>query len=232
MIETQNFPFQRGRSDFDIRQQFPADGTWDVPNNYSSAVVRNILGGWQFGGKWIGQTGLPFTVYTSAGLCAGLQRRRGSRQRRLPDRPHDRRRCGGDYNADGTNYDVPNAPSFGPHLSGQSKSAIPQRNIRVTDRWRGGREVPDSGSRSGRGPWPQHLRPARIQRHGLHLREVLQVPWFFAEKMKIEAKGEVFNLFNRTNLWQTTRALSDSTFGQVTNQLPARSFQVHLRASF
>ena len=27
---------QRGRADFDIRQQFTADGTWDVPNSYSS----------------------------------------------------------------------------------------------------------------------------------------------------------------------------------------------------
>jgi hypothetical protein len=58
------------------------------------------------------------------------------------------------------------------------------------------------------------------------------VPWFFSEKMKIEAKGEVFNLFNRSNLWQVDGGLTDSTFGQVTNQLPARYFQLHLRASF
>ncbi len=28
---------------------------------------------------------------------------------------------GGDYNADGTNYDVPNAPAFGRHLTGKKK---------------------------------------------------------------------------------------------------------------
>ena len=28
---------------------------------------------------------------------------------------------GGDYNADGSNYDVPNVPAFGRHLSGRSK---------------------------------------------------------------------------------------------------------------
>ena len=38
---------------------FLADGTWDVPNNYSNAVVKNILGGWQFGGKWVGVTHHP-----------------------------------------------------------------------------------------------------------------------------------------------------------------------------
>jgi len=58
------------------------------------------------------------------------------------------------------------------------------------------------------------------------------VPWFFGEKMKIEAKGEVFNLFNRSNLWTMSGDLSTGNFGQATNQLPGRSFQLHLRASF
>ena len=80
VIETQNWKFQRGRSDFDIRQQFQADGTWDVPNHYSSAALRGILGGWQFGGKFIGQTGIPFTVYTGAALYSHLQQRCGRRQ--------------------------------------------------------------------------------------------------------------------------------------------------------
>ena len=114
VIETQNFPFQRGRSDFDIRQQFQAAGTWDVPNNYSSAVVRSILGGWQFGGKWIGQTGIPFTAYTSAPfvpVCSGgVALVNGG----CPTGHTIVGDAGGDYNADGTNYDVPNAPTFGP----------------------------------------------------------------------------------------------------------------------
>ena len=59
------------------------------------------------------------------------------------------------------------------------------------------------------------------------------VPWLFSERLKIEAKGEVFNLFNRSNLWTvSTRALADSSFGKSTSQLPPRSLQLHLRASF
>jgi hypothetical protein len=58
------------------------------------------------------------------------------------------------------------------------------------------------------------------------------IPWFFGEKMKIEAKGEVFDLFNRSNLTAVTSDLSSGSFGQATNQLPARSLQLHLRASF
>jgi hypothetical protein len=61
-----DYQAQRGRADFDIRQQFSADGTWTVPNSYGSRLARAFLGGWQFGGVWLLQTGLPFTVYTSA----------------------------------------------------------------------------------------------------------------------------------------------------------------------
>jgi hypothetical protein len=50
--------------------------------------------------------------------------------------------------------------------------------------------------------------------------------------MKIEAKGEVFNLFNRVNFNTVSSDLSNSLFGKATNQFPARSLQLHLRASF
>jgi len=50
--------------------------------------------------------------------------------------------------------------------------------------------------------------------------------------MRIEAKGEVFNLFNRSNLTSVTSDLSSGSFGFATSQLPPRSLQLHLRASF
>src|SRR5208337_2038455 len=107
---TQNFPFQRGRSDFDIHQQFQAAGTWDVPHDYSSAVVQSILGGWQFGGKFIGQTGIPFTVYTGAPFipaCSGGVAAVGSSCPGGASTIIGYASSSGDYNADGTNYDVP-----------------------------------------------------------------------------------------------------------------------------
>ena len=61
-----NFYAQRGRSDYDIRQQFAAEGVWTVPSSYRSSALRHILGGWQFAGVWILQTGLPFTVVNTA----------------------------------------------------------------------------------------------------------------------------------------------------------------------
>jgi hypothetical protein len=232
VIETQNFPFQRGRSDFDIRQQFQAAGTWDVPKNYSSPVVRNILGGWQFGGKWIGQTGIPFTVYTSAPFVPMCSGGAALVNGGCPSGSTIIANAGGDYNADGTDYDVPNVPSFGRHLSGQSKSAF----------LNGIFGSPAGGAAAAKFPTPALGQEGNIGRNtydqpgyrdmDFTFEKYFGLPWFFSEKMKIEAKGEVFNLFNRSNLWQVTGDLSSSTFGEVTNQLPSRYFQLHLRASF
>jgi hypothetical protein len=52
------------------------------------------------------------------------------------------------------------------------------------------------------------------------------------ERMKFEAKGEVFDLFNRTNLHGINSDMAGGGFGHSTSQLPARSLQLHLRASF
>ena len=240
VIETQNFPFQRGRSDFDIRQQFQAAGTWDVPHNYSSAVVRSILGGWQFGGKFIGQTGIPFTVYTGAPFIPTCSRRCGPQAGGCPSGAIHRLRLqySGDYNADGTDYDVPNVPSLWPAFERPIEEPLPQRNLRFT-----GRRC-DSVA-AGLFPQPAFSPNGNEGNLGRNtydqpgykdmdftFEKYFNVPWFFSEKMKIEAKGEVFNLFNAPTSGQMDGGLTDSTFGEVTNQLPARYFQMHMRASF
>jgi hypothetical protein len=214
LIENGNFARQRGRADFDIHQQLSADGTWMVPNHYPNALERNILGGWQFGGVWILQTGLPFTVYTTAGFNPVYN---SSGQVIL--------NTGGDYNADGSNYDVPNTPSFGNHLSGQNKknylnglfaaSAFP---------------VPALGTEGNLGR--NTYNEPGYNNLDFTFEKFFSTPWFFGEKLKIEAKGEVFDLFNRSNLISVSSDLSSSSFGKATNQLPARSLQLHLRASF
>ncbi len=100
IIQADNFGAQRGRADFDVRQQFSADGVWTLPNAWSSGWRRDVLGGWRLGGVAIFSTGLPFTVYTTAPYPTG------------------------DFNADGFDYDVPNTPAFGRHLNGQSKQSF------------------------------------------------------------------------------------------------------------
>lgn len=226
VIQSGNLAAQRGRADFDIRQQFTADGTWDVPNNYSNRVVKNILGGWQFGGKWVGQTGLPFTVTNNSsfqpicnnGTVTPVNNHCPSGSVITGD-------AGGDYNADGYNYDTPNVPSFGRRLSGQSKTQF------LTGIFsRSSFPAPALGVEGNLGR-NTYDRPG-YKIFDFSFTKYFNFPWFFSEKLKLEAKGEVFNLFNRTNLGTVTGDMSSSNFGKSTTQLPPRSMQMHLRASF
>jgi hypothetical protein len=205
---------QRGRSDFDIRQQLSIDGTWAVPSNYAHRAERYVLGGWQFGGVWIMQSGLPFSVYTTAPFSAVF----GPTGTVIGN-------AGGDYNADGSNYDVPDIPSFGSHLSGQSRKAFLTGLFPAS-----AFPTPPLGQEGtlGRNTYDQ----PGYSNLNFTFEKLFHAPWFFSEKMQIEAKGEVFNLFNRANLTTVTSDLSSSLFGHATSQLPARSLQIHLRASF
>jgi hypothetical protein len=214
IIRSQDFKAQRGRADFDIRQQFSADGTWSLPDHYNSMLARNALGGWQVGGVWILQSGLPFTVFTSASFNPVYD----STGKLIGN-------TGGDYNGDGYNYDVPNVPAFGNHLSGKKKqdylnglfaaSAFP---------------VPNLGSEGslGRNTYDQ----PGYNDVDFTFEKSFSTPFFFGERMKIEAKGEVSDLFNRSNLTSISSDLSSGSFGKATSQLSPRRFQLHLRASF
>lgn len=216
VVQSQNIPAQRGRADFSVHQQFSADGTYIVPTSYANALERNALGGWQFSGVWVLQTGLPFTVYTTAPFAPVFD----SSGNVIGN-------TGGDYNADGYDWDIPNAPAFGRHLSGVSnkkylqgiftQSAFPAPSLGVEGNL--GRNTYDQ-------PGYNNL--------DFTFEKFFDVPWFFSEKMRIEARGEVTNLFNRVNLTTVTSDLnsSASVFGHSTSQLPARYLQFHVRASF
>jgi hypothetical protein len=214
IIENGNYAIQRGRSDFDIRQQFSADGTWSIPSAYDAAWKRQALGGWQLGAVWLVQTGLPFSVYTTASFNPVFN-----------DAGQVVGNIGGDYNADGSNYDVPNTPIFGPHLKSQdrkqflhgvfSAASFPTPGL--------GQEG-NLGRNTYDGPGYNNV--------NFTLGKSFDTPFFFGEKMRIEAKGEVTNLFNRANLMGMNSDLSSSQFGTSTNQFPARYLQIHIRASF
>ena len=214
IIQNGNFAAQRGRSDYDIRQQFTFNGTWTVPTNYSNALERYILGGWEFGGLVILQTGLPFTVYTSAPFSPIFN----SAGQVIGN-------TGGDYNADGYNYDVPNAPAFGNHLNGQSKKNFLNGLFAAS-----AFPAPPLGMQGslGRNTFD---RPG-LSNVDFTLTRNFTTKWFFNEALHLQFKAEVYNLFNRVNLTGVVSDLSSSLFGHATNQLPARSLQLHFRAIF
>lgn len=214
VIQNGNLKAQRGRADFDIRNQFTADGTWTLPNNYDSALKRNLLGGWELSGVWVLQSGLPFTVYTSAPFSPVFN----SSGQVVGN-------AGGDYNADGSDYDVPNVPSFGSKLGGLSRRKYLQGLFPAS-----AFPVPSLGKEGnlGRNTYNQ----PGYNNFDFTFAKVFTTGFFFGDKMHLEARAETFNLFNRANLTTVTSDLSSSLFGHSTNQLPARSIQLHFVARF
>lgn len=214
VIQNGDLKAQRGRADFDIRNQFTAAGTWNSPDSYRKRWERNVLGGWKLGGVWVMHSGLPFTVYTSAAFSPVFN----SSGQVIGNK-------GGDYNADGYNYDVPDVPSFGSSLGGQSPhqylkgifsaSAFPTPAL--------GKE-----GNLGRNTYNQ----PGFNNVDLTAGKQFTTGFLFGDKLHMEFMAEFYNLFNRVNLHGVNSDLSSSLFGHSTDQLPARSIQMHLRARF
>ncbi len=222
-----DFRAQRGRSDYDIRQQFAAVGTWEVPNNYGSALMRNSLGGWQFGGVLVLQTGLPFTVQNTAAFSPICSNQATPVNGGCPAGSTIIGDAGGDYNADGSTQDLPNVPSFGRHLGGLSKSNF------LKGVFPGGSAAfptPALGTEGnlGRNTYDN----LGYNNVNFSVSKFFTAPWFSGEKLKFEAKGEFINLFNRVNLTNVSNTFPSGNFGQATGQLTPRYIQLHLRASF
>jgi len=93
ILDAANINGQWGRADYDVNKRLALDAVWEVPVPFQSGILKNTLGGWRLSTIAILQSGLPFSVYSSASYPSG------------------------DYNADGFNYDPPNTPTFGNYLS-------------------------------------------------------------------------------------------------------------------
>jgi hypothetical protein len=202
VIDANNINAQRGRADFDIRQQFSFNGVWTLPNPWSRGWVKDTLGGWRLGGIVLLHTGLPFTVYNAASFQGG-----------------------GDYNADGYQYDVPNTPLFGNHLSGQPRSAFLKGLFPAS-----AFPKPALGQEGNLGR-NTYDAPGYANTN-LNIAKLFYTPFFRGERLNLEFRGELFNLFNHPNLLTMDANLPDSNFGRATAQQPARSVQLHLRAEF
>jgi hypothetical protein len=229
IIENGNLPFQRGRADFDIRQEFTATGTWMTPSHYRSALENNILGGWEFGGVWVIDTGLPGWVTTNQSfspVCSSGTPTAG----KCPAGTTVIGNTGGNYNADGNSPGVPMTPSFGSHLSGLKKANF------LAGVFNGGAAAfpaPTFAATGTEGNLPRNSYD-NLGYNNLNFTfgKAFSLPWFFSEKLKFEAKGELYNALNRSNLINLDTNMPDSNFGKATSQLPARRLQMQLRASF
>jgi hypothetical protein len=203
IFDAQHVGEQYGRSNYDSRQRFSGDLAWDIPG-FRNGVAHAITSGWTVAPVIILQSGQPFTVYNGGAfnLVNGVN-------------------VGGDYNADGFDYDVPNTPSFGNHIHvsrGKFLTGVFQESDFPTPAL--GQEG-NLGKNTFDGPGfaVVNMTAERTIKLG--------------ERVAFELRGEFFNLFNRVNLTAPVSDLSSdpSVFGKTYGQSTTRQIQIaaHLR---
>ena len=204
-----------GPADWDIRHKIAVSLNWKLPSPESGAA-RAILGGWQLGGVLLAQSGTPFSVVCTRSFAAirdGAGNVIGN--------------SGCDYNADGTNSDRPDVPSFGSSLSGLSNDDY------LTGIFAAGDFPTPTPGRIGtlgrntyRGP--------RYFNVDLALIKTFQFPGIGGggNKTDLQLRIEAFNAFDTTNLFNPVNNLADSQFGRSNQALYGRILQFSARIAF
>ena len=188
----------RSLASFDVPQRLAMFGNWELPWLKSCASVAcRVAGGWEFSGSSVLEKGMPFSVFTTASWPRG------------------------DFNADGTNYDFPNAPpdsikrgnySRGELLSGIFPiSAFPLPTGGVAG---------NLGRNTFRGPG--------FARVDLSMAKTVRI----TERVGVLVRMEAFNAFNRVNLNAPVSDLNSNNFGRVTSAQAPRQFQASLQLRF
>ncbi|MGH9377390.1 MAG: TonB-dependent receptor domain-containing protein [Terriglobia bacterium] len=200
VIDSLNVNGQHGLSDFDVAKRFTVDSVVLIPVPWKSGLLNRALGGWRMSNIVVLQSGLPYTVYTSASYPTG------------------------DFNADGYNYDTPDAPSFGNNISTNRSDFI--KGVFPASAFTS--PAPGTEGNLGRNTF---IGPG-LANVNTELAKGFKIPWFTREGATFEIRADFFNLFNRVNLTQPVSDLSSSLFGQSTSQNLPRATQVGIHIDF
>jgi hypothetical protein len=188
---------ERALAGFDVPQKLTLGGVWDLPFFKRPGVTNKLLGGWIFSGFTIMEKGRPLTVITTAAYPAG------------------------DFNADGSPGDRPNAPAAGVALGGWTRSNY----------------------LAGLFPASVFPKPAPGTNGNLG-RSILRGPGFaetdlalakrfsLVERVSMQVRVDAFNAFNRVNLDDPIMDLASANFGKSVTTATPRLFQLGLRIEF
>jgi hypothetical protein len=201
---------QHGLSDFNVSKRFTIDSMVMVPDLFKTGLGKAVLGGWRMSNIVVLQSGLPFTVYTSAAFNPILD----SSGNVIGLKPGS-----GDFNADGYGYDVPDKAPAGAVKTGERSDFL--NGIAPTSAF----PTPALGNQ-GNGGRNTYIGPGLANVNTQFAKE------FQIDKFAFEFRADVFNLFNRVNLTQPVSDLSSGQFGYSTDQNLPRSEQFGLHFSF
>ena len=191
-----------GDANWDVRNRFSLSGIYMLPG-YSSGWARVLTAGWSLSSIIVAQSGTPFWVVNT--------------------NPSTTRVNPGDYNLDGTNYDIPNSPSFGCNVSY-------------------GRQVYRNGLfKASDFPAPPPVTQGNLPRNCYRNPGMVNVdasvaknthlPWL-GEAGNLQLRFDFLNVFNHPNFGPVDGNMASLTFGRVTSALPARQIQLIARISF
>ena len=226
VVDPLNLRAEYGPADFDVRNRLSISLLYELPGaKLSNRFERAALGGWEIGDITILQAGTPFSVFCSRQFQFGT----------LADgkSPDYTRNVGCDYNADGFNYDRPNAPTSGNTLRGASRK-----------QYRAGLFACDSAvalcgnifsapaiGREGNLGRNTYRNPGFAE-SDLSLLKNTRFKALGREDLNFQFRAEAQNIFNRTNLTGVTGDLNSGQFGQATSSYAPRQFQFGARLLF
>jgi hypothetical protein len=195
--DANNRNLDRSLASFDARHRVAFSAVWQVPAMHCGNIACLVAKDWQISGYGILQSGSPMDVNTTAAYPTG------------------------DYNADGTNLDRPNAPADSIARSGYSQQQFLKGIFTVADFPKPAFGTDGTlGRNAFTGPG--------FARVDLSLERNFRI----SERILTILRIESYNSFNRVNLNQPSTNLTSNTFGLVTSAQAGRSFTASLRLRF
>jgi hypothetical protein len=215
-VTNQSYPqdqrFERGPSDYDVRQHFILSGLWDLPIlRGRSDWVGKAFGGWQINGIFTAHTGFPWTPLI--GECTSTP----GGPELCPSRPVD---------------------YFGGALDDKSDEAFiraggnfPGGGAAFFDTSKPANRVPGVGRNIFRGPRYSNIDLSFVKRIGLPNFSILR------EGAGLELRANMFNVFNMLNLapfgfFSPSTDVRNPNFGRATSGLSGRVIELQARFNF
>jgi hypothetical protein len=192
--ENYNYSYQRGNCDFDVRHNFSAAFSYDLPNVGRNSFANAALHHWGLDDRLTARTGFPVTLYGNTLL-----------------QPN------GQFFDSGLSF-VPGQPVY---LYGANCDSILQGlgDLAPGKVCPGGRAInPDAFTpvNSGLGDTPRNFaRGFGAVQMNLAVRREFPI----AERLKLQFRAEAFNIFNRPNFGVVNGVFGQNTFGQATATL-------------
>ncbi len=207
-----------GPSNFDVPNRFSLSFNYQLKGlNGGDGALGYLTGGWGLSGTSIFQSGYPVTPFTNASYqptCVN-----GPVNCPSVGNPANGYTPGsGDFNADGNNFDYPNATSYSQTTNNKSwlTGSIPKSDF----------ATPAFGSEGNEKA--QQFRGPNFIETNINVYKNTHI----TERVAFELRFDIFNLFNRANYANPDVNLPDGNFGHATASHEARFWQLGGKLSF